>query len=314
MQHRRTHLEFVLSDLNASPGTVIDLQGDVITCSLQYVAGNKLELSSPGSVLKNGILRLPYGCTLKVKPADSIQLEDITLQMMDCVGNISLATEAVAADAVSCSALLHLEPGADLKVCRCRVSGCRGVGVYVGDGAQLSGESLWLERCHKRAMEVVGGRVDLEGCSLKGSGGGLLCSSHAHVCIRQLDAHGAFGDLLSAADGAELHLQHAQLAGCNVALSVQAGAQLSCRQVTFSGGQGAARLQVLGPGSTAKLEACDLKKSECTAVFVGDGGEISMTGCTVSECGHVRAATGNATTCSGGDSGDPVRRVMLPRF
>lgn len=300
MQRRRTHLEAVLSDFNAIPGTVIDLQGDVITCSLQFVAGiNKLELSSPGSVLKNGTLRLPYGCTLRVQPADGIRLEDITLQMVDCVENFSLSMEAVAAEAGSCSALLQLEPGADLKVTRCRVSGCCGVGVFVGDGAKLFGENLWLERCHKRAMEVVGGRVDLEGCSLKDSGGGFLCSSHAHVSIRQLDAHGEVGGLLSAADGAEVLLQHAKLEGCDVALSVQAGAQLSCREVTITGGQGAARLQVVGPGATATLEACDLQKSECGAVVVGDGGRLSMTNCTVSECGHVRAATGNATLCSG---------------
>lgn len=298
MGHRREHIETVLEDMNACPGSVIDLKGAVITCSLRQAAGTtKLELSASGSVLKNGTLRLPHGCTVVVKPADGICLEDITLQMLESVRNSDKDRQIVAAEDGLCHALLHIEPDAGLTVTRCRVSGCCGVGVYVDDGAKLCGSDLWLEHCSNHAMEVAGGHVDLAGCSVKDSGGGVLCSSHACVTIQHLSAQGIKSQLVSAVDGAEVHLQKAKLEGGDVAVTVEGRAQLQCQGVTILGGSGSAGVRLMGSGTTAKFEACHLQRQERAALYVGGGAELLMASCMLSEYGCNTAPRGKVLSC-----------------
>lgn len=282
-----------MEDLRCSPGATIDLKGAVVTCSLHHVPlDSVLDLSASGSVLRNGILRLPYGCTLNVKQATAVVFEDITLQMVDAQPRSESDSSAAAMVAAALRPLLQIQPGAELKVLRCRVSGSCGLGISVCSGAQLVGEDLWLEGCKTTAMEICGGSVDLTGCALKESGEGITCVTRARVTIRNLVAHGSNGRLLAASSGAEVRLHGVKLEGGDVALTAEDEACLECNGLMIVGCQGSAGVQLSGVGTSARFEASTFNQIGCSAVSVERGAVLEMTTCDLSECSSDEAVRG----------------------
>eukprot|EP00892_Ulva_mutabilis_P010613 jgi/Ulvmu1/7924/UM004_0156.1 len=285
LQERRTNLETVLEDLNVSGGTEIDLQGAVVTCSAHHVPlDNKLEITATGAVLKNGILRVPLGHTIHVQSAASIQLQDITLEMVDATRTSAIDQDDIAPVDSSRCPLLRIQPGAEANVLRCRVSGSCGVGVSVGDSARLTGEDVWLEGCQHVAMEICGGHVDLAGCSCKECGNGVVCTGPAQVAIQNIAAQGIHGQLLAACSGAQVRLREGRLEGGQTLLLAQDGAQLECQGLTITGSHGTAGAHLSGAGTVAKFEACTFQKIECAAVSVLNGAAVSLARCKMVEC------------------------------
>jgi hypothetical protein len=268
-------LEGAVAELNASPGSIVDLEGRRIFCSSESAA---LTVVATGGLLKNGTIALPAGRGLTVDSDCSLQLDSILFEMVRGAGAASSTEQA---------AMLTLSARAQVTVQSVCLEGAASAACSLDAGAQLTGSGLTIRGACGTAIKVTGGLVAVSRLTAEDNGtgvhckGGRLTGSNAHFSGNKV-AHVVLEDT-SSADLVSPTVSCAQAA---TAFVVSSQSRLVCSAASLTGSKDSMGISGRDAGTQVALQQCSLQGHKCS-LRVRSGASATANACTISSSGGI---------------------------
>jgi hypothetical protein len=275
----------VISQLNKSTGTIVDLHGWSIDCA-EGVDPAALCVITSGGTLRNGTVRIPAGYGIHVDEYCTFTLEGIRMEAVSPATPICGGVGGVGADGEHL-AMLSVAVHGVVTVSAVQLEGAVTVACRVASGATLTGTDLTINGATECALLVDGGVARLERLRVvDGASVGVKCLNSGSVSGGHwwLRDNCSVALLLETAGAADMSCSSVECCNGSVGCRVHGAAELVCNDVTWTGAAGSVGVFATSANASVNVTHCRLRRHAC-AVKLEGGAHLVGRECSIQESG-----------------------------